>query len=217
VDRREIAMEESGCGCWSLVTSAALAITFKLTPFSKPEPEPEPPPRPCPPPPAPQPLSLSLQLGAGALAGAAFRPETGFGAFGFLEVRWSVLSVGVEARLHPPVADRGGGGATIEASLYAAMPTLCIHGGLLFGCAVGEFGGLRLHGDAIAPEGKLLVVAALGVRGGLELPLGAHLAARVQAELLGAFDPQSARLDDKSTWKTPLWSGLLGGGVVVTF
>ncbi|HSN99385.1 MAG TPA: hypothetical protein VLS89_13910 [Candidatus Nanopelagicales bacterium] len=240
-DQREFTVPGSPCACWSLVTYLAVAIAFAMSPFPLPEATPDAPlpcpePRPCPqasvcpiprrlpeparPRPAPgrePPARPEVQVGGGWQVGLGLGlPAAAIGGFGQVRLRWPVLSLALGGRAQAPEPTEGVRGAPAEVGLYAGDAAGCVHEGVLFACLSGELGALHVRGPTVNDHFTFL---GLGLRGGLDLPLGDRFVLELRTEILGNFMPVRVAIDETSRdeWLISPLSGSAGAGVLARF
>lgn len=224
--RRELSSPAGDC--LELASAMELAIAIAVDPLylSRPPPEPPPPDVPAvkeeqpapeplksPPPetPPPPPSShLSLEAGAGLLASAGISPYPTAGLSLRGRLRWTHLSVGLDARadLQSSVAF-GDGRVKSSALLGSVVP--CAHLGRFAGCAVASFGALQVTGELTPPahrESSPLVL--FGVRGELEVPLASRLALKPFAEVQVVVTRTTVVSGEAPVWVTAPVAGSVG-------
>ncbi len=159
------------------------------------------------------------RAGASGWLRLATAPRPSAGVSIDLGVRWPYFSVGVEGRWDPPASDDVPAGTQVSTALLMGALIPCGHWSklYLFGCAFAELGQLRADALAAHPLRAAGLYAAAGARLGVELPVAPHLAVRVSGELLGTVSALTLRVDSRTVWVTPPYSGGLGAGLVTFF
>ena len=223
--------------CLQLAEGLALTIATQIDPpILKPKPAPPPsiPPPPAPPsaplaapPPAPPAPSLAVRVGAGAALGLGVSPAAVAPGFtvdvGLRLLRWAPVSLALEARGYPSVTGPVVvDGARVTRERYTGALVPCGHLRVvapveLAGCALVELGALQGTSDAVQPMPVAFFHAAAGLRGGVEVPLGDHLALRATGDALFNLRRDVARIYGRSAWEEPLVSAGFGFGAVALF
>jgi hypothetical protein len=170
-------------------------------------------PAPVPPPPA----QIRPLLGARAIGSVGLAPSASLGASleaGIALARWSVR---VEGRADFPaegalLAD--GTGARSSLLLGAIVPCYAI--GVARVCAVGMAGAMLAESVNISPvERDRTFFAAVGLRGGAELPLGRTVSVVGHVDALVPLRRLTIRTQGVEVWTAPAVAASLGVGLVV--
>src|SRR6266542_1626227 len=94
----------------------------------------------------------------------------------------------------------------------------CLHGDVVFACALGSGGILRAWADDVAAATHDSgFYATVGGRGGADVGLCDHLWLRFHADLLAVVVRPRIAIADREVWHAPPLSGALGVGVVARF
>ncbi len=209
--------------CNALMDALAVSVAVELDKSSSTPPSPgegSPPKEPTKGQPTSPPRSFLVRLGAAASLSVGSAPGVAFGVTADAGLRWSWASVALEGRADFP-ASAEVKGLRLTSSRYAGALVPCGHWGgrwgSLFGCALVELGALRLTNDAPHPTPASGFYAAAGARGGVEVVLVNHLAARLTADALGTFQRSTLIVDGRPVWTTPAASGAFGLGLVTFF
>jgi hypothetical protein len=132
-------------------------------------------------------------------------------------VRRGWASLGLEVRGDLPASSAAGGGRVSSWLLLAALVP-CAHRGIVSACGLIGGGVQRGAGhDLVAAREVTLPHVALGVRLALELPLGAHLFARLHADLLAPLVRGALQVDDRTAFAGAPVEGVVGGALGATF
>jgi hypothetical protein len=133
--------------------------------------------------------------------------------------RWpEALWVGLSARAFPPAAgEADAGSARVRTWRVSGAAVPCGHWRASFGCGVAEIGALWATSDAEHPQTARLFHVALGLRGGVELRVMARLALRASAEALLSPLRQKLQIEGVPLWTTPLVTGTVGAGALISF
>jgi hypothetical protein len=224
--------------CRALVENLALLIKFAIDPaasdVSSPPADAPPtwlPPVPAAPvtPPAhdqrePSPLPTSprpkLRLGLRGAGAVGTGPSPAGSISADLGVGWEHFSISGEGRLDLPATGTVAMNVQLQTRIGAGSLVPCGVYGWFVGCGVVTVGGLMAEGTSPphAAAGAS-VYAAAGVRAGIEWPIPGvpALALRASADALATVQPVIVRVMGANAWRTPPFSGLLGGGVVLRF
>lgn len=138
-----------------------------------------------------QATSFGLMVGAVTSLGVALQPA--FGPTAGVEVRRGMLSVGLEGRVDLPSTASAGfaDGATATSTLAVATLPLCAHGGVFFGCALGQAGVLEGWSAGIRDTVRRGTFwSAVGGRVGAEMPVAARFDVRAHGDLLVPLPPE---------------------------
>jgi hypothetical protein len=94
----------------------------------------------------------------------------------------------------------------------------CAGTGLVLICAIGSLGLLEGQGASIAqPRSGAVVVAAVGGRVGVEVPIADHVFLRSQLDVVANLTPVSLLIDQRKVWEAPFAAGMIAAGVVGRF
>jgi len=156
----------------------------------------------------PRPWRIVVGAGPAVLWGLAPSPVVGPSVS--VSVRWEVVSVGGSARAmwSLPV---GRDGTAIAAVAYNGTAHGCGHWGLLFACALFQVAAVEFGPRTAAVRDHsigVVAVPALGLSGGLEVPQGSRIQARLRGELSSALRRPGAEVGDRSAWES---AGFVGG------
>jgi len=160
----------------------------------------------------------------GASAGIAFGAAPGLGPSVAVDVgvRWTdrPLSLAFEAAFAPPAS--GDVPAGVHVTTYRATGAVVACGHFLrflYGCGVVEAGALHGTGTAMQlnAQSTTLFYGGAGGRGGVEIPLGAHVALRIFGDALVTIAQPVLEIGGTPVYGASLVSGTVGGGVVSTF
>ncbi|WP_437614544.1 hypothetical protein WMF20_15840 [Sorangium sp. So ce834] len=127
---------------------------------------------------------LRLQVGVGALISEGLAPAPAVGFSGFVGGRWEAFSLSLEGRVDLPVAAKPYQGRIFGVSSLGGSVVPCGHVAWLFGCGLATAGRVRHFGMVNVAGEALQPYAALGLRGGVEVPFSDDLAARLTGELV---------------------------------
>lgn len=227
--------------CTELASAMTLTISMVIDPLGK-GPPPPPPPAPTPmptpaathepPPPAPPPKpkdtlppptpkdtepALRARLALGGHGTLGFAPRVDYGASASIGASYGSASLDLEGRRDmPTTSSLGKGEATISLMMASLVP--CMHRSVLVGCAVVSMGSLEATGAGVdAPATRSALYLGLGLRAGIEVPLGATFALSARAEVLAPLVHTTLRLDGADVWSTPALAGSLGLGLLAFF
>jgi hypothetical protein len=224
--------------CDDAVDALVFAVAVHLGAEQAPSPSPSPLPLPLPlslPLPLPLPLPPSpvetpaqvLRLGAGAALGLGVSPANAAPGVavdvGIRWLRWAPLSLALEGRAYPRGATTAEStGARVTTGLYSGAVVPCAHLRVvaaleLAGCTLVELGALHVSSDAPSPTPAALLHAAVGLRGGVEVPLMDHLALRATGDAALSLRRYGVVTYGSTVWETPLVSAGLSVGAVASF
>jgi hypothetical protein len=215
--RRELASATGDCLELASAMELAMAIAVDPQYLTRPppaEPAPVVAPAPVPPPPAsvpapvPQPppvvpsSSVGLQLHAGALGAFGLSPNVVPAAVLGASLRWSRLSVGIEARADlASTVSFGPGRVTSSVLLGSIVPCALI--GRFAVCGLISAGAIQFTGEIVPPtrrESSPLVLA--GLRGRAELPLTATLSLQPFVDVQAVLIRTTVVSGDQPVWVT---------------
>ena len=227
-------------GCDEAVDALVFAIAVHFGPAGAPPTSPASPPPPSPPLPLPlpspspspipspsDPPSQVLRLGLGAALGLGVSPASVAPGIamdvGLRWPRWAPLSLALEGRAYPSASRTAeASGATVTTGRYTGALVPCAHLRVvaaleLAGCTLVELGALRVTSDAPAPAPAVLLQAAVGLRGGIEIPLLDHLALRATGDAALSLRRYGVVIYGSTVWETPLVSAGFSVGAVASF
>jgi hypothetical protein len=153
------------------------------------------------------------------MVGFGAAPSTNLGVTAQLGARWRALSLGLEGRADFPVSSAAvEGGGDVSASLLVGSIVPCFHHGIVAGCLLGTFGGMRATGELVAnPLRETKFYAATGGRIALEFPITDTFALRTHADVVATLTQITLRLNDRDVWTTPPVSAGLGVALAAGF
>ncbi len=178
---------------------------------------------------APAPTSAEPEIRArlGASAGVALASVPGWAPSVAIDagLRWRdlPLSVAVEASFVPPAsADVMSGSHAVHVTAYriTGAGVACGHFlRYLFACGVAAAGALHGTGTAmsLAAQPATAFYFGAGGRGGVEIPLQAHVAVRISADALVSIARPVIQAGGETVYEASIVSGTATGGVVFTF
>jgi hypothetical protein len=153
-----------------------------------------------------------IVVGAGPAVLWGLAPSPVVGPSVSISVRWEVVSAGggVRAMWSLPV---GREGPVIGVGAYGASAHGCGHWGPAFGCALFQVAAVELGARTGASEGStgMLIVPALGLSGGLEVPQRSRIQARFRGEISSALRRPGASVEGRLVWESP---GFVGGATI---
>ncbi len=150
----------------------------------------------------------ALAMGALPALTAALTVDAGVG--------WQYASIALEGRVDVPVTGDVDEGRRIHTSLFAGSLVPCGHYKWFVGCGLVTVGALRAEGrDISRPRADTGIFFGAGVRVGVEWAFIERLALRVTGDVLVTLHPMSALQNDREVWRTPPFSGTVGGGLVL--
>jgi hypothetical protein len=218
--------------CDDAVDALVFAVAVHLGPSSPPSPSPSPSssslplPSPLSSPPVETPAQV-LRLGAGAALGLGVSPASAAPGVavevGIRWFRWAPLSLSLEGRAYPSTnRTEESTGTRMTTGLYTGALLPCAHIHLaaaleLAGCTLVELGALHVTSDAPSPTPAMLLHAAVGLRGGVEVPLMDHLALRATGDATLSLRRYGVVTYGSTVWETPLVSAGLSVGAVASF
>ena len=238
-------LRSRGESCEALLQAAALSLSIALDPvaasqphptpaLSPPEPEtsppsPAPPPveplhvspppeRPAPPPAPPGRFLTDWHLGAFAENAWGVAPgATGGGALhGGLRIRHGSLDL--EAHYDAPGGESAAQGGAVRSWLVDGAVVPCGRFGVVAACGVAALGRLQASSRGVTnPETKGALLASLGIRLGVEIPVTPLLAFALHGELAGNLARSTFQLDGSPAWRAPAVLGGFGAGAVFHF
>lgn len=168
---------------------------------------------PGPPAPATRP---SFRVTLAPLLSVGIAPAVAPGISASVGGRWSFFSIAAEGRLDLPASAPLSIGGEVSTSVALATLVPCIHVSRWVGCALGSFGSMRAESKGItSPAVDDSTFAAVGLRGGFEIPLSRAVALRPQIDVLAALTRPALRLNGRTIWTTPPVSGAFGAALVV--
>ncbi len=152
---------------------------------------------------------VHLQLAGGALAALGAAPGAAVGAHLQFALRHENLSLALEGRVDLPSRQPAGPGE-VNTSFILGTLAPCFHRGMVAACAAFSVGALRVAGQGLtnARSGSA-VLALLGPRAQLDLPLTGPLSLRVMGELQAFLTRVTVEVDPNVLWVTPLVTGAL--------
>lgn len=226
--------------CDEMFDALAFVIAVYLDPGGPPPPAPASPATPTPAPltpapplpehpplPSPELPSRSIRLGLGAALGLGVSPASAAPGVavdvGVRSLRWAPLSLALEGRAYPTATGMAeSSGARVTTGLYTGALVPCAHWRVvapveLAGCALVELGALRATSDAAPSKVAVLLHAAAGLRGGVEVPLVDHLALRATGDALLSLRRSGALIDGRPAWEMPVVSAAFGLSAVASF
>jgi hypothetical protein len=169
---------------------------------------------------APVPIETWPRWRVGASGGIAIgispAPVVGLVALD-VGLRWPSLSVAIEGRAAPVGSTVLPTGETLTTGLYGAALTGCAHWRILAGCGVLDVGALRAVSTAAHPGSGVIASVRVGVRGGVEVPIGSTFAMRLTGDALLPLARGQATLDGRIVWTAPLLAGSAQAGVTASF
>lgn len=169
-------------------------------------------------PPAAAAEPLRLRVSAGTLIEAGAAPGISVGFAAQLGIRWQAFSVGLEGRANLPTSKRTQPVGVVSVSRVMATVAPCLHRGLLLVCGVGSLGALSGSGADVAhPRDDVTPFAAVGLRGGVEIPITRALSATMYGDYTATLIRTTLRLGERDVWTTPPVSAALGAGLVGSF
>ncbi|MBI5547737.1 MAG: hypothetical protein HY901_27970 [Deltaproteobacteria bacterium] len=153
----------------------------------------------------------SFNATLGVVGSLGVEPGVSLGAALGGSVRWSLLSLGLEARASFPVAAREVAEGKVTGAVSAGSVLSCLHRGPLAGCVFASGGALRVSSEGIA--GGRSVTGAFFAAGGralYELGLTQALGLRFNLDLIVPFVPSSIVVDRSAAWVSPPVAGSAG-------
>ena len=206
----------------SLISSTATALTLAKTPLPPlSPPSMRPTRRRASSPPAPRDaLRPLVRLGIAPLLAFEITPSFAAGVALDIAVRWRTLSLGLEGRLL--FSTSRDAVSTEDVRIHTALGAMtvlpCVHIDWFFGCGLLELGGLRFTGgDNVHPETRNPLLAAGGLRAGVEWPFGSRFAVRGFADGATLFSRTELVYNEEVAWLTPLFYGSIGVGLTAAF
>jgi enamine deaminase RidA (YjgF/YER057c/UK114 family) len=158
----------------------------------------------------PQPWRIVVGAGPAVLWGLAPSPVVGPSVS--VSVRWEAVSAGgaVRAMWSLPVGQEG---PVIGVGAYGATAHGCGHWGPAFGCALFQLAAIELGARTGASQGStgMIIVPALGLSGGLEVPERSRIQARIRGEVSSALRRPGTSVEGRLVWDSP---GFVGGATI---
>lgn len=230
--RREL--ESARADCADLADALALALSLAVDPTSllapvrrahgpPASPTPEPPAAPAaprevetsPPPPSTDvSADVSLRFAAHVFGSWGVAPEVSGGLALSTGLRIDDFSIDLELRTELPTEVTGVNG-TVRGAPFTAGIVPCAHVEVVTLCALARGG--AFWGEAVEAESARSGTApylALGVRGGLEIPLSRGVALAVLGEVSAPLIGTQLVLGSELVWETPPVGVSLGAGVI---
>lgn len=162
--------------------------------------------------------SVQVRLSAGGVASLGSEPGLAFGVLVHAGVRWRAASIGLEGRADLPTSAEADQGGSVTASLRLASLVPCGHWRVIVVCALGSVGALRGVGSGVdLPKEDTTLFGAVGVRGGVEIPVAGPLSARIYGDFNATLTPTSLMLGGETVWESPPVHGALGIAAQVSF
>ena len=172
--------------------------------------------------------SLVHRFGLGATFALGVAPRYAVGLYADAGIYWPLtpfhvdgVSLSLGGRWDPPAGGylpKGPESARVSTSRLLATLAPCVHGWVVYGCAVGQLGGLWARSeDVTIPAQGLFVYSAVGGRFGIDFPFTHHLGFRFSAELLRTLTSMVLPLDEHLGWKAPPTSGGFEAGLLLFF
>jgi hypothetical protein len=162
--------------------------------------------------------SIQVRLSAGGVASLGTEPGLALGVIVHAGIRWRAASIGLEGRADLPTSADADQGGRVTASLQLASLVPCGHWRVLVVCALGSVGALRGEGSGVdVPKEDTTLFGALGVRGGVEIPVTGPLSARIYGDLNATLTPTSLELGGETVWESPPVHGAVGLAAQVSF
>ncbi len=150
----------------------------------------------------------ALAMGALPALTAALTVDAGVG--------WEYASIALEGRADVPVTGNVDEGRRIHTSLFAGSLVPCGHYKWFVGCGLVTLGALRVEGrDISRPQADTGIYFGAGVRVGVEWAVIPALALRLTGDVLVTVHPMNALVNDREVWRTPPFTGAVGGGLVL--
>jgi hypothetical protein len=169
-------------------------------------------------PPAPAAAPVRLRVSAGTLIEAGAAPGISVGFAAQLGIRWPAFSVSLEGRANLPASKRVEPVGVVSLSRLMTTLTPCLHWELLLVCGVGSIGALSGSGAGVAhPKDDVTPFAAVGLRGGVEIPIAGALSATMYGDYTAILLRTTLRLAGRDVWTAPPVSAALGAGLVGSF
>ena len=152
---------------------------------------------------------LTPELQAGVVGSTGLSPSWGAGPSVGAFLRVSAWSAGVEGR-YQFVNGASYPAGRVSSTLVGAAVLTCGHPGPAIVCVQVAADWLTVSGEVDWSRSDAAFVWRTGARAGLDFPLRANLALRVDADALVLLEPTSIELDGQVVWKAPLLSALGG-------
>lgn len=222
--------EHTGSACAAVVedigTSISIVLQSSAPPVIAPPPLP-PTAAPLPPDHDPQPpASLPpaapapplLRLGVGAQLAGGIAPSIAGGFVGSAGLRWSRLSLSLEARGDLPASGASQTGGTVRTSFLGGSFVPCFHEQWFLGCAIVTAGRVLASGPAgSAPASQSAAYAGAGLRVGGEYFFTPHIGAQVVGDVLLGLARPGIRIAGADAWSAAVVSESIGLRLVAAF
>lgn len=147
------------------------------------------------------PLRVAGSAGGTLAIGAL--PAPALGLVLAFDLGWPAFRVGLGARAYPGASTDVEGGS-VDAALYAVELVPCARVAIAYGCGVLSIGVVAGGASGLAEtRSTTSAYAAAGVRAGVEIPLGARIALRVELDALAQLARTTLLVDDREAWSMP--------------
>jgi len=219
-------LHSSAADCSELAAAVELAVSIAIDPFDAGRPRkplstdeaplPTAPLTPASPPPAPGPQA-QWWFAAGVAGAAGVGPGFNAGLLLDARVRWSVLSLGLEAHLDLPLATPLQQGQ-VSTALLGGTARACAHLGWVSGCGVLTGGAVYARAEGFVRSNTgWLPHLGVGARVMVEVPLSARWSLRGFGEMQGRLTRISVLVDDQVAWVSGPLCGSIGILAAVAF
>jgi hypothetical protein len=159
---------------------------------------------------------VEASLGAVASTGVAPGPAVGLSLGA--DVRWRMLSLGLEGRVDAPAAKSAHAGGDVSSWLAVGSLVPCVYVGPLFGCALAQAGSMQASGTGVLDaRSRQVAWWAAGGRIGVLVAVAATLSLRARTDLVADLRPPTLVLEGASGWAAPAVALSLGADALLRF
>jgi hypothetical protein len=222
--------------CDELLDAVALTIAIAIDPqsLSHPAPAPPPPPPPVPPPPdppspapfaqetrpppAPTKGSTAAEASLGAVASTGVAPGPAVGLSLGADLRWRMVSLGLEGRVDAPAGKSAQAGGDVSAWLAVGSLVPCVYVGPVLACALAQAGSMQASGTGVLDaRSRQIAWWAAGGRLGVLVPVAAGFSVRVRTDVVADLRPPTLYLEGAPAWPAPAVAVSLGADALLRF
>jgi hypothetical protein len=132
-------------------------------------------------------------------------PPLSLGPTVFASLHWTSLAIGVEGWADLPASSATDKipGARVRTWLLAGGPTVCLHAGEYFGCAIALLAFLSAEAPGVAgTTSETLLEILAGLRAGIAVPLAFGLSVRGSLDVLGNPTRPTVRAAGQDLWQS---------------